>query len=123
MHTPICSLPTRQQALSCIIFFDSGSSDIDPEEPVEVLAVSTGNSSYVPSFILSDPAKIVPEYEFRHTVKLTGRLPPHQNPFPFSGLSKTRQEGDCWVSGLKCCGVIPEHLDQRLADLNLPKRA
>ncbi|KIW90064.1 uncharacterized protein Z519_09495 [Cladophialophora bantiana CBS 173.52] len=85
MHTPICSLPTRQQALSCIIFFDSGSIDIDPEELTEVLAVSAGNSLYAPSFILSDPAKIVPEYGFRHIIGNIGRrgislLVTHQDP-------------------------------------------
>ena len=30
-----------------------------------------------------------------HANVLTGRIYPHQNPFPFSGLSKCRQEGEC----------------------------
>ena len=33
--------------------------------------------------------------EILNATILTGRFSPHQNPFPFSGLSKTRQEGEC----------------------------
>ena len=71
MHTPIPVLPSREKTLAYIIFFDSSSIDIPPEELGSVLAVRTGNSAYMAGIILSDPALSVPDHQVRH---ITGNI-------------------------------------------------
>jgi hypothetical protein len=73
MHTPIPALPGREKTFACMIFFDSGSIDIPPEELGGVLAVSAGNSIYVAGVILSDPAVSVPDHQIRHITGNIGR--------------------------------------------------
>jgi hypothetical protein len=52
--------------------FESGSLNLDPRSLTSVMAMSTGNSIYVSSIILSDPYDNVPEYDIRRIVGNVG---------------------------------------------------
>lgn len=68
MYTAIPRLPSRQEALSCITFFDSGSININPIEIEYILALSSGNSIYITSKALSNPTKPIVNYKIRHII-------------------------------------------------------
>ena len=48
----------QEQVFACIIMFESGSFNIDPKVLNHVMAMSTGNSIYVASPLLSDPWEV-----------------------------------------------------------------
>jgi len=75
----------RETALSCIAYFETGQSDIAPENLKDVFAMSSGDSIYISEQLLCDPWEIIAGYKFRRALGNIGRtgvtmLIPPQNP-------------------------------------------
>lgn len=70
--TPLQSpLPNRLETFGCIVSFDSGTIDLDPESFEHAFAVCSEDTIYVPAVVLSDPFVRLPEYEMR---SITGNV-------------------------------------------------
>ena len=64
---------TQEQVFSCIAMFESGSFNIDPEMLKYVMALSTGNSIYVASPLLSDPWEATQRSDIQRVIGNIGR--------------------------------------------------
>ncbi|KUI61453.1 hypothetical protein VP1G_08642 [Cytospora mali] len=64
---------SRSEALACVSTFDTGTLNISPAELKDVLAISSGNSIYAPSTILSDPHEGCKEFELTCIVGNVGQ--------------------------------------------------
>lgn len=74
IHSIFCSFDLdRSEALACVSTFDAGTLLISPTELKDVLAVSSGNSIYAPSSILSDPHERCKEFELTRIVGNVGQ--------------------------------------------------
>ena len=68
-ETKIClssiSLLNRLQTFACIAYFESGCLDMDPSQFDNVMALSSGDSIYVASWLICDPAERQPAASVR----------------------------------------------------------
>jgi hypothetical protein len=60
-------------AFACVIYFESGESDIDPIDLKDVVAMSSGDSIIISTILLSDPSETPEPYEFRRILGNIGR--------------------------------------------------
>ena len=71
-NTPVSQL-SRSQALACIMMFESGTLNLQPNNFSNVMAISSGNSIFVPKALLSDPFEEIQEYELQRFVGNLGK--------------------------------------------------
>jgi len=64
---------TRANAFSCIAVFEISSVDINPEDAVNVIAISVGNSIYVLEGFLRDPCETPPRDAMRRIIGNIGK--------------------------------------------------
>jgi len=69
---PISSI-SRPQALACIMMFESGTLNLAPDDFSNVMAISSGNSIFVPKALLSDPFEDIHEHELQRFVGNIGK--------------------------------------------------
>ncbi|KAL2063194.1 hypothetical protein VTL71DRAFT_4998 [Oculimacula yallundae] len=62
----------REEIFSCIAMMQTGSSDIEPKDLTEVMAISADNSIFVAGVLLSDPHMMVDTTSIRHIVGNVG---------------------------------------------------
>ncbi|KAF5234251.1 hypothetical protein FAUST_7711 [Fusarium austroamericanum] len=56
---------TRCETFACIAFFDTGNTDIQPDQLGSVMAISCGNSIYIALQLLKDPSKVDTQHQVR----------------------------------------------------------
>lgn len=85
-----------EQTFACVTLFESGGFNLEPEHLREVMAISSGNSLFVPKVLLQDPCKDVHCSEIERITGNLGRpgismLVPPKDPkiLPLSD--------DCWI--------------------------
>jgi hypothetical protein len=59
---------SRPQVFACLLMFETGSANIDVSSLSSVMAMSSGNSIYVTTRLLSDPANLAPSYHIKRIV-------------------------------------------------------
>ncbi|KUI63298.1 hypothetical protein VM1G_12048 [Cytospora mali] len=64
---------SRSEALACVSTFDTGTLHISSMELKDVLAVSSGNSIYALSMMLSDPHEVCEEFELTRIIGNVGQ--------------------------------------------------
>ncbi|CAH0041276.1 unnamed protein product [Clonostachys rhizophaga] len=67
------AIVSRSVVFGCIAMFDSGKLNLDTERLEEVFALSSGNSIYAASRVLSDPSIDIPVHAVSHIVGNIGR--------------------------------------------------
>ncbi|KAE8447571.1 hypothetical protein EG329_010701 [Mollisiaceae sp. DMI_Dod_QoI] len=90
-------LLTRAQTFACILMFDSGVCDLDPEVFNDVMAISSGSSLYIAGSLLCDPVEEPGNTEVRRVVGNIGRsgvsllIPPPRPRMKEAALENWRQ--------------------------------
>jgi hypothetical protein len=64
---------SRAQAFACIMMFESGTLNIDPDDLTSIMAILSGNSIFVPKALLSDPYEDIREHELQRIVGNIGK--------------------------------------------------
>ncbi|QPC72442.1 hypothetical protein HYE68_003194 [Fusarium pseudograminearum] len=65
-YAPVWQMPlTRCETFACIAFFDTGNTDIQPDQLESVMAISCGNSIYIALQLLKDPSKVDTQHQVR----------------------------------------------------------
>ncbi|KAH6262491.1 hypothetical protein HBI40_124070 [Parastagonospora nodorum] len=105
----------RKLALAIVSYFDSGSCDLDPEDLDQVIAVSTGDSIYVPAQLVCDPLKRHQPHVLKRILGNIGKpgvvlLNPPQGPMmrdlEFTSVSMPKFDG----TKQDCFGATSLHL-------------
>jgi hypothetical protein len=64
---------SREQTMACIARFENVEIDLEPEAFTNVMAISSGNSIYVPAPLISDPYDQPRGYEMKHILGNIGK--------------------------------------------------
>jgi hypothetical protein len=64
---------SRSQAFACIMMFESGTLNVSPDRLTSIMAISSGNSIFVPRALLSDPFEDIRGHELQRIIGNIGK--------------------------------------------------
>jgi len=97
---------SRAQSFACILMFDSGWCNLDPEIFADVMAISTGSSLYIAGLLLCDPFEDPGTTKVRRVVGNIGRpgisllIPPPRPSMKEAALDNWRQINQSQCNGI-----------------------